>query len=110
MIYEEASFDSAFFNKDQAAFIKIKNPESRINDSGFLINDMSSVFYIPAGCWAIFMAQACLINCTSPCILTSSLTITPPASNAAFQLSPQSLRLIFPVKENPALVFPQGSF
>src|SRR5690554_146232 len=52
----------------------------------------------------------CFTNCTSPLILTSSLTITPPASSAAFQFNPQSLRLNLPLMENPAFSFPQGSF
>ena len=48
-------------------------------------------------------------NCSSPAIFTSSETITPPASRAAFQFKPKSLLLIFPSKEKPAFVCPQGS-
>jgi hypothetical protein len=40
---------------------------------------------------------------------TSSLTITPPVSNAAFQFRPKSFLLILPVIEKPAFVFPYGS-
>src|SRR5690554_442594 len=69
------------------------------------------------GCWGYLALQPlldhggyCFTNCTSPLILTSSLTITPPASSAAFQFNPQSLRLNLPLMENPAFSFPQGSF
>lgn len=41
--------------------------------------------------------------------LTSSETITPPVSSAVFQFNPKSFLLIFPSKENPALVCPHGS-
>src|SRR5689334_6242853 len=50
-----------------------------------------------------------LTNCTSALIFTSSLTNTPPASSAAFQFKPKSVRLILPVNEKPAFSFPQGS-
>src|SRR5690554_5150962 len=43
------------------------------------------------------------MNCASALMRTSSLTMTPPASRAAFQFKPQSLRLILPLTENPAL-------
>jgi hypothetical protein len=55
------------------------------------------------------MYYACFTNCNSPATFTSSLTITPPASRAAFQFNPKSFLLIFPSKEKPAFVFPHGS-
>src|SRR5271156_70396 len=53
---------------------------------------------------------ACFTNCRSRAMLTSSLTINPPASSAAFQVSPKSLRLIFVVAAKPMRVLPHGSF
>ena len=43
-------------------------------------------------------------------MLISSPTINPPASSAAFQVSPKSLRLIFVVADTPIRVLPHGSF
>jgi hypothetical protein len=42
-----------------------------------------------------------LMNCTSNAIVTSSPTSTPPDSRAEFQVSPNSLRLIFAEAERP---------
>src|SRR5690606_23111639 len=73
----------------------------------FLLFNCCLNYYLPASRTARF--QACLVNCTSPKIRTSSLTSTPPVYSAAFQFSPQSLRLIFPLNEKPAFCLPQGS-
>jgi hypothetical protein len=46
---------------------------------------------------------------TSSSRVTFSLTRTPPASRAAFQLTPQSLRLTAVAPSNPIRSFPKGS-
>src|SRR4051794_10738500 len=46
---------------------------------------------------------------TSNSSVTFSLTSTPPASRAAFQLRPQSLRLTVALPSNPTLVLSNGS-
>src|SRR5439155_16010407 len=43
-------------------------------------------------------------------MVTASPTSRPPASRAAFQVSPKSFRLIRFVAESPIRVFPHGSF
>ena len=53
--------------------------------------------------WASRMAE------TSNSSVTFSLTRTPPASSAAFQLTPKSLRLIVVAPSNPIRVLPYGS-
>src|SRR6478609_663538 len=53
--------------------------------------------------------QADLIAEISNSRVTFSLTRTPPASSAAFQLTPQSLRLMTTEPSNPTRELPNGS-
>lgn len=46
------------------------------------------------------------VNCSSKLMVTSSPRVKPPASRAAFQLTPKSWRLILVDAVNPALVWP----
>lgn len=45
-------------------------------------------------------------NCTSRLMVTSLPSVKPPASSAAFQFTPNSLRSIFVVASAPSLVWP----
>lgn len=49
-----------------------------------------------------------LINCTSETNLISTPIRILPTSSAAFHVSPNVFRLIFPDRDTPALVLPQG--
>ncbi len=55
------------------------------------------------------VAAAVRIAETSNSSVTFSLTSTPPASRAAFQLTPQSLRLTTTLPSSPRRVLPNGS-
>src|SRR5262249_18360706 len=55
------------------------------------------------------VGASCLCSSASTVMVTSSPTITPPASMVRFQFSPKSLRLILVVAVRPRTVFPPAT-
>lgn len=71
--------------------LKIKIPDA-------LRNSTRDVIIGIFGLWTCYFS---LMSSTLQLIVTSSLTTTPPVSNAAFHFKPNSLLLMTPVSLNP---------